>query len=60
MMQIVMEYCHCGSLDAYLKHGNRLNENELRDITSCSLLGLSCLHNLKVIHRVNKWEERNE
>ena len=36
-----------------------MNEDELRDITSCCLLGLFYLHNLKVIHRVDKWEERN-
>ena len=24
-----MEYCHCGSVGAYLKRGNRLNEEEL-------------------------------
>ncbi len=58
MMQIVMEYCHCGSLAAFLGRGSRLNEDELRDISACSLLGLNNLHNLKVIHRVSKWQER--
>ena len=46
-----MEYCHCGSLAAFLGRGSRLNEDELRDISACSLLGLNYLHNLKVIHR---------
>ena len=47
-----MEYCHCGSIASYLKGGNRLNEDELREIVSCSLLGLSYLHNKNVMHRV--------
>lgn len=51
-LQIVMEYCHCGSIASYLKGGNRLNEDELREIVSCSLLGLSYLHNKNVMHRV--------
>lgn len=53
-----MEYCHCGSLAAFLGRGSRLNEDELRDISACSLLGLNYLHNLKVIHRVGEWQER--
>lgn len=48
-----MEYCHCGSLAAYLMHGNRLNEDELRDIASCCLFALFYLHNSKIIHRVS-------
>ena len=51
-MQIVMEYCHCGSVGAYLRSGNRLSEDELREVVSCCLLGLGYLHNRNVIHRV--------
>ena len=47
-----MEYCHCGSVGAYLKRGNRLNEEELREIVSCCLLGLSYLHSRNIMHRV--------
>ena len=47
-----MEYCHCGSVGAYLRSGNRLKEEELREVVSCCLLGLSYLHNKNVIHRV--------
>ena len=47
-----MEYCHSGSIASYLKRGNRLNEEQLRDIVSCALLGLSYLHNHNIIHRV--------
>ena len=51
--QIIMEYCHCGSLASYIRHGNRLNEDELREIASCCLLGLNYLHNTKkIVHRV--------
>ena len=52
MMQIVMEYCHCGSVVADLRSGNRLKEEELREVVSCCLLGLSYLHNRNVMHRV--------
>ena len=48
-----MEYCHCGSLASYMRNANRLNEDELREITSCCLLGLNYLHNTKkIVHRV--------
>ena len=30
-----MEYCHCGSVGAYLRSGNRLKEDELRELTRC-------------------------
>ena len=47
-----MEYCHCGSLAAFVEHGNRLNESELREIASCCLFGLFYLHKSKIMHRV--------
>ena len=46
-----MEYCHCGSVGTYLRSGNRLKEEELREVVSCCLLGLSYLHNRNVMHR---------
>ena len=46
-----MEYCHCGSVGAYLRSGNRLKEEELREVVSCCLLGLSYLHSRNVMHR---------
>ncbi|OAO18018.1 STE family protein kinase [Blastocystis sp. ATCC 50177/Nand II] len=47
-----MEYCHCGSLASYMRNANRLNEDELREIASCCLLGLNYLHNTKkIVHR---------
>ena len=46
-----MEYCHWGSVGAYLRSGNRLKEDELREVVSCCLLGLSYLHNRNVMHR---------
>ena len=46
-----MEYCHCGSVGAYLRSRNRLKEEELREVVSCCLLGLSYLHNRNVMHR---------
>ena len=51
-VQIVMEYCHCGSVASYLKNGNRLDESEIRDIVSSCLLGLSYLHSRRMVHRV--------
>ena len=44
----MMEYCRCGSMHAYLNDGNRLNEEEIRDVASCVLLSLDYLHNRNV------------
>ena len=46
------EYCHYGSVGAYLRSGNRLKEDELREVVSCCLLGLSYLHKRNMIHQV--------
>ena len=54
--QIIMELCHCGSLAAYIRNGNRLTEDELREIASCCLLGLNYLHQHNIIHRVSDWD----
>ena len=47
-----MEYCKYGSIQDYLTNGNHLIEQELRDVTSCCLLGLDYLHNENIIHSV--------
>ena len=47
-----MEYCHCGSLAAFIEDGNQLKESELREIASCCLLALDFLHSRSVMHGV--------
>ena len=47
-----MEYCHCGSIASFVRNGNRLTEDELREIITCCLLGLHYLHNRNILHRV--------
>ena len=51
-IQIVMEFCKCNSLGAFIRSGSRLNEDELREIASCCLCGLHYLHHCNFIHRV--------
>ena len=53
-----MEFCHCGSLGAFIRNRNRLTEEELREIASCCLFGLHYLHECLIIHRVKQsvWE----
>ena len=48
-----MECCQCGSMRTLLDSGYVLNEDELREIVSCCLLGLDSLHKLNIIHRVS-------
>ena len=48
-----MEYCQCGSIGTLLNSGYVLNEEELREIASCCLLGLDSLHKLNNIHGVS-------
>ena len=48
-----MEYCQCGSIRTLLNSGYMLNEEELREVASCCLLGLNTLHKLNIIHRVS-------
>ena len=48
-----MEYCQCGSIRTLLNSGYVLNEEELREVASCCLLGLNTLHKLSIIHRVS-------
>ena len=54
-----MDYCRCGSLSSYIKGGNGLIEEELREVASCLLLGLEYLHSNNVVHRVSygEWNE---
>ena len=40
------------SLREYMDENNRFNEDELRDIASCCLLGLDFLHSQQIIHGV--------
>ena len=46
-----MEYCRHGSLRDKMKT-MAFDEEEIRDIASCCLLGLNHLHKNKIIHRV--------
>ena len=48
-----MECCQCGSIRILLESGYVLNEDELREIVSCCLLGLDSLHNMNIVHRVS-------
>ena len=48
-----MEYGQCGSMRALLDSGYVLNEEELRELASCCLLGLNTLHKLNIVHRVS-------
>ena len=54
-----MEFCHCGSLGAFIRSRNRLTEEELREIASCCLLGLESLHAKSIIHGVRSANEDN-
>ena len=48
-----MEYCQCGSMRTLQNSRYVLNEEELRELASCCLLGLNTLHKLNIIHRVS-------
>ena len=48
-----MEYCQCGSMRTLLDSGYLLNEEDVREVVSCCLLGLDSLHKLNIIHRVS-------
>ena len=47
-----MENCELGSLDEYISINMGLNEDELREIASCCLLGLDYLHSQHIMHGV--------
>lgn len=48
----MMEYCEYGSLGEILKRHSKLSEEEIREITSCCVLGLNEIHGNKIIHSV--------
>ena len=47
-----MENCELESLREYMNMNNGLNEDALREIASCCLLGLDFLHSQHIIHGV--------
>lgn len=47
-----MESCKLGSLKDYMDLNVGLNEEALREIASCCLLGLEFLHSHLIIHGV--------
>ena len=47
-----MENCELESLREYMNMNNGLNEDALREIASCCLLGLDFLHSQRIIHGV--------
>ena len=47
-----MESCKLGSLKDYMDLNVGLNEEALREIASCCLLGLDSLHSQHIIHGV--------
>ena len=47
-----MESCKLGSLKDYMDLNVGLNEETLREIASCCLLGLEFLHSHYIIHGV--------
>ena len=48
-----MEYCQCDSIRTLQNSGYVLNEEELRELVSCCLLGLNTLHKLNIVYRVS-------
>ena len=51
-----METSNCYSLIEVMRSICRVNEDELRDITTCCLLGLEYLHNNGYMHGVSGWD----
>lgn len=47
-----MENCKLGSLNDYMDLNVGLDEDALREIASCCLLGLEFLHSQHIIHGV--------
>lgn len=48
-----MEYCYRGSLSSLICRDNPLNEDAIREIAACTLLGLQYLHSNNIVHRVS-------
>ena len=51
-----METSNCYSLIEVMRSICRVNEDELRDITTCCLLGLEYLHKSGFVHGVSGWD----
>ena len=51
-----METSNCYSLIEVMRSIYRVNEDELRDITTCCLLGLEYLHKSGFVHGVSGWD----
>ena len=47
-----MENCALESFSEYMDVNDRLNEDELRAIASCCLLGLDSVHSQHIMHGV--------
>ena len=47
-----MKNCALGSFSEYMDVNEMVNEDELRAIASCCLLGLDSLHSQRIIHGV--------
>ena len=50
-----MENCDLGSVEKCMYMKNRMKEDDIREITSCCLLGLDYLHSHKIIHGVTTY-----
>ena len=50
-----METSNCYSLIEVMRSICRVNEDELRDIASCCLLGLNYLHKSGYMHGASGW-----
>ena len=51
-----METSNCYSLIEVMRSIYRVNEDEMRDIASCCLLGLEYLHKSGYMHGVSGWD----
>ena len=47
-----MEYCNLGSVEEYSCMKQQMKEDEMREIASCCLLGMSDLHSRNFAHGV--------
>ena len=54
-----MEYCGLGPVISLLHEKDQLREDALRDLASCCVLALNCLHNHDILHGVGVKKEGN-